>query len=168
MKKRSLHNRRGIVWLLSVAFVLMAMGSGASWQCLDGHPCPPGCTMLHMREKTQAKGSSSPHACCVQQDSANAGTAHCAFCSTARSTNTQMEERCTSPICVLRIQAKPDVTTQAHIHFVFDTAAILLPVIEPVLIPEATGSVSFGSSRAPPDQVVIRLSSPRAPPVWLI
>lgn len=169
MKRRSLHNRRWVAWLLSMAFVLMTLPSGASWQCLDGHPCPPGCTMQHRGGNPDAKGSASPHACCLPQTSANAGAAHCALCASARPEHAQIKERCTSPICVLRVQAKPDISTPAPVHFVldFDTTAILLPVSSPMLVPEETASVSFGSPRAPPDRFVVRLHSPRAPPILL-
>jgi len=159
----ALYNRRGVAWLLCVAFILMASVSGASWQCPDGHACPPGCTMQHGGEK--ANGASSPHACCMPQNSRNPGAAHCPLCSTASAANTQIKERCTSPICVLHVKAKPPINTRAQVHFVLDTTTILLPASSRVVAPEETRSLSFGSSRAPPDRVVVRLSSPRAPPV---
>lgn len=162
MKRRSLHNQRGIAWLLSMAFVLLTLPSGASWQCLDGHPCPTGCTMQHR----EGNGAASPRACCMARKGAHAGTAPCALCSSARPGHSQINEGCTSPICVLRVKAKPEISALAHVHFVFDLdmTAILLPVSSPVLLPEETASLYYSSPRAPPDRVVVRIHSPRAPP----
>ena len=166
MRARSLHNCRGFAWILSIAFVLMATVSGASWQCLDGHPCPPGCTMQHRGEQTKANGPDAPHACCTAHAVPSAGPPRCALCSTARPKNAHLKARCTSPVCVLRTQVKPDVGTQTHAPFALDVTAVLFAAPAYVLVSEETGSVSFGSSRAPPDRGVVRLSSPRAPPVF--
>ena len=168
MRERSLYNLRGGAWLLSVVFVLMATVSGASWQCLDGHPCPPGCTMQHRGDPVTTNGSASGHACCAPHSSPNTGKAHCVLCSAARPNSSQVKARCTSPVCVLRTQMKPDVSVQAHAFVVFDITAVLPAVPVYVLVPEVTGSISFGSSRAPPDRLIVRFSSPRAPPVSLI
>ncbi len=169
MKKRPFQNRRWVAWLLSMAFVLLTLPSGASWQCLDGHTCPPNCTMQQSGGQSQPSGSLPVPSCCLSRSSPSAAKIHCALCSTARAANSQLQTRCTSPVCVLRIQAKPDSSLQAtHAPFVVDTTAILLPVPTYILIPEATASVSFGSSRAPPDRVVARLSAPRAPPAQLL
>ena len=166
---RSLYNRSGVAWLLSMAFVLMTLPSGASWQCLDGHLCPPGCTMQHRGQDAASGGSSTLRSCCLTHKSENAKRARCALCSTARPEHSQLKERCTSPVCVLRIQAKPDASTPTHVPFVvdLDTTAILLPVSTLVLLPEETASLSFGSPRAPPGRVPACLRSPRAPPVLL-
>jgi hypothetical protein len=168
MVNLSLYKRRGVAWLLCVAFVWMASVSGASWQCLDGHPCPPGCAMLHRGNPQDAKGASSLPSCCVSQDRPDVGAAHCSLCATVRSNHPRVQERCTSPHCVLRVNAKPDVNTSAHLHFAVDTTTVPLPTPLYLVVPEATDSLTFSSSRAPPERVVIRLSSPRAPPVWLI
>lgn len=167
MKRRLRHNRRGIAWLLSVAFVLMATASGTSWQCLDGHPCPPGCTMQHLGEHAQETRASALPACCQPQQNAKASAEHCALCSTARATNTRVTEACTSSICVLRIKAKPDLTAPVHLLFLFDSPAILLPGPAPLLVAQETDVLAFGSPRAPPERRVLRLTSPRAPPVLL-
>jgi hypothetical protein len=170
MRKRPFQNRRWVAWLLSMAFALMTLPSGASWQCLDGHACPPGCTMQHIGENAKAKGPASPRACCLPQNSKNTGAVRCALCSSAGSKYSQTKERCTSPVCVLRAKNKPDISAITHVHFVFDvdTNAILLPLPSPILVPEETVFLSFGSPRAPPDRVIVRLYSPRAPPVWLV
>ncbi len=165
MRGRSLPNRRGVAWLLSVAFILMASVSGASWQCLDGHACPSGCTMQRVGAGTH--GNASLPACCRPRQSGGMGMAHCALCSSASPKHAQMRERCTSPVCVLRVQVKPDINTQAHFHFVFDTTAVLLPCAAPALLPEQAAPLTFGSPRAPPGRMVLRPSSPRAPPTLL-
>jgi len=165
MRRRSLYNRRWVAWLLSIAFVLMTLPSRATWQCLDGHACPPDCTMQHMGENAQC--SPSPHACCLSQSSKGTGGVHCALCSGAGSKNAQIKERCTSPVCVLRTISKPDISAAATVHFVFecDKNAILLPLPSLVIVPEETVFLSFGTPRAPPNRVIVRLYSPRAPPV---
>ena len=169
MKERSLYNLRGCAWFLSVVFVLMATVSGASWQCLDGHPCPPGCTMQQSEQQNRSDRAAAPlRACCVSHRSAQNAPVHCTLCSTAHAANSQFKVRCTSPICVLRTQMKPDADTHTSVPFVLDAAVTLpLPVPIYVLLPEETGSVSFGSSRAPPQGVVVCPSAPRAPPIRL-
>ena len=164
MKRRTFANRRGIAWLLSVAFLLMAVASGASWQCLDGHPCPPECVMLHQEDSAQAH-SASPPACCIPKEKIASGAPHCALCSKASPANTRIQEGCTSPGCVLRIQARPDILSQSHFYFGFDTATLLLPNTLCVPAPKMTGAVSFRSPRAPPNPGIVRITSPRAPPV---
>ena len=169
MSTGSIHNRKWLAWLLSAAFVLMTLPSVATWQCLDGHACPPGCTMQHMGENAKANGSSSPRSCCLLKNSKEDGSQHCALCTSANSKNSLVKERCTSPMCVLRTIEKPDSSATVGAHFVFhlDTNSVLLPAASYTLVPEETVTISFGSSRAPPDRLFVRVSSPRAPPVCL-
>lgn len=171
MKILSLYNRKGVAWFLSVAFVLMATVSGASWQCLDGHLCPPGCTMQQSGGKVKSSGSVSVPSCCVSHGSSpQVHRSPCALCAAAHASNSQLKARCTSSVCVLRMQAKPDSSLQAmHSPLVLDTASVLLPAPGYVLVPEETAALSFGSARAPPpDQAIVRLFSPRAPPARII
>ena len=165
MLRPLIHNRKVVVWLLSAAFILMNTASGASWQCLDGHACPPGCTMQHIG--TSSKGSTSIHACCLRQMNPNAVSLHCALCSSASPQHSRIKERCTSPVCVLHIQAKPDISTHSQFHFIDDAAVIPLQLQPQVDIPIETITLSYGSPRAPPDRLVLLPSSPRAPPVCL-
>lgn len=167
MRRRFLPNRRWVGWLLSIAFVLMTLSSEASWQCLDGHACPPGCTMQHT--DGDVKHASMPRACCLLRNSKGTGAVHCALCAGAGPEYARGKERCTSPICVLRVKQKPEISraTPAYFAFDLDTNTILLPIPAPVLIPEEMVPLSFGSPRAPPERIVVRPSSPRAPPVLL-
>ena len=71
---------------------------------------------------------------------------------------------------MLHIESKPDIGAAAHVQFVFefDTNAMPTPFPSPVHVPEETSLLSFSSPRAPPEPVVDRLYSSRAPPAWLI
>lgn len=150
-----------------MAFVIMALPTGGAWQCLDGHPCPPDCTM--QKVSGSLNGSASALECCLPQKSKVSLSAHCTLCSSARPEDSQIKERCTSPVCVLRIRATPDMSAPVYVHFAFDfdTNAILLPAPAPTLVFEETTAPSFTSPRAPPIRLIIRLSPPRAPPVLL-
>ncbi|MCX6382592.1 MAG: hypothetical protein NT023_24455 [Armatimonadetes bacterium] len=167
MRSNLLHNRKWVAWLLCMAFVIMALPSGGAWQCLDGHPCPDDCAMQKAGESS--KGSVSALECCLPQRIKVASKAHCTLCSSARPEDSQIKERCTSPVCVLRVRATPDMSAPAHVYFAFDfdTNAILLPTPAPALVFEETTAPSFPSPRAPPVRLIIRLSPPRAPPVLL-
>lgn len=166
MRKCVHFNRIRITWLLTVAFALMALPSGASWQCLDGHACPPDCTMQQART---TKRSSASHACCLPQKERGTGSTHCALCSEARPEYAKVKERCTSSVCVLRIQAKPDVVTPAYSHFLFDfeTSVPFLPFSSVDVCLEERTILSFSESRAPPGSLSLCLFSPRAPPFFL-
>jgi hypothetical protein len=163
------HKRRWAGWFLSLLLLTMSLSAQASWQCLDGHLCPPGCTMQHGAQQPGAQGAASVPACCLPRNGAKAAGAamHCSLCAQARPGHSRIKERCTSPVCVLRVQARPDVAPQSHVLLVFDTTAILLSYFEPITVPEETAPRFFGAPRAPPDRIVVRLCSSRAPPVLL-
>lgn len=167
MKQTSLHNHKGLLWLLCVAFVFMAAPSDAAWQCLDGHPCPPDCAM----QKTggASKPSAAHRECCKPQKSAEANAKGCALCASARPEQANIKEGCTSPVCVLRVKAKPDVASPAPLFFLFDfdyDVAMLFSLAPPPIIDEAA-IATFCSLRAPPSRLICRLSTPRAPPILL-
>jgi hypothetical protein len=170
MKRLSFHNQRWTAWLLSVAFGLMASVSQASWQCLDGHPCPPGCTMQHMGEAANRNPSAPRPACCVSRESTPARAAgHCAKCADAKPSNSRIKGGCTSPICVKRIADKPHASGPVHVDLIFDfdSTAVLLPEPAHALAPEAAAVIRSSPPRAPPGRTVVSLYSPRAPPTIL-
>ena len=57
-------NRRALSWLLTVAMLLMAMGSGGFWQCRDGTPCPADCPMLHGKMRLASSPVSASQSSC--------------------------------------------------------------------------------------------------------
>jgi hypothetical protein len=167
MQGRLLNNHRWAAWVLCAAFVLMSVVSRASWQCLDGHPCPPGCTMQH--DGAAGKGASSQACCVAGSERSRSAAAACKLCATATPKH-KSSESCTSPICVKHIQAKPHVTQAfSHFDFVFDfdSTAILLPAPSPVLVAEVTTLEISAPPRGPPGAIQLRLHSPRGPPVLL-
>jgi len=167
MQNRFLQNHRWIAWVLCAAFVSLSVTSHASWQCLDGHPCPPGCSMQHEGAPGNVGGT---HACCITGSTrAGASTSACKLCATAAPSHKNTES-CTSPICVKHIQAKPHVAQpQSHVGFVFDfdSTAILLPAHAPTLVPEVTALLISAPPRAPPGRAHVCAHTPRGPPSLL-
>ena len=167
MKRRRPHSYKWIAWILCVAFLAMSVVSQASWQCLDGHPCPPGCSMQHQGDAPKA---TAPRACCVLgPDRSRAGSAGCSLCASAAPSHSSSAERCTSPICVKNIKAKPHVLPSAHIDFVFDFdfTAILLAQPTPLPLPTVSCPIVSSPPRAPPGRAVVCSYSPRGPPTLL-
>ncbi|HLJ57173.1 MAG TPA: hypothetical protein VKT77_19200 [Chthonomonadaceae bacterium] len=150
-----------------MAFAVWALPSGAAWQCLDGHACPPGCTMQRVGSGSASRAPGSLPACCGSHAGAPGG--HCPLCSGARPQHARMSGQCTSPVCVLRVQAKPDVTTGSHFHpaVVFALVAALPPPVAPIPAPESPSPATFSSPRAPPERPAAPPRSPRAPPSLL-
>jgi hypothetical protein len=167
MRRKSLHKFRLAAWLVSLAFALLALPTGAAWQCLDGHACPPGCTMQRLGLEAAARSPGSLPACC--RPHAGAPAQRCPLCSGARPQHARLKGRCTSPVCVLRIQAKPDVMSQAPVHFVLDFHAAVAqpPAAASVPAPELGEALAFSAPRAPPGRTARLLVSPRAPPTLL-
>ena len=166
MRLRLLKNKRWVSWLLTVAFALMATVSRASWQCPDGHPCPPGCTMQHAGASPVGRARSL-HACCLAPlPAAKPGGPHCPLCAVARPSHAHLTEQCTSPLCELHVKAKPFASVPSHADYVFDieVPGILLSHASPVPAPEVTVIAAFGAPRAPPNRSVVRPPAPRAPP----
>ena len=164
MKSRRHHNSKWLAWLLSIAVAMTILPAQASWQCLDGHLCPPDCAMQRAKEDTKA--SEAPMQCLLAKKTNSASGDHCSLCATAQPSHSQSKELCTSPICVLRIQLTPDTITTVPLQHVFDVdnVVVLAPAASHLIVAEATSPLSFGSLRAPPGSVVSRLHSSRAPP----
>ena len=167
MKRRRPNSYKWIAWILCTAFLAMSVVSQASWQCLDGHPCPPGCSMQHQGEVP--KGA-APHACCVARpDRPRPGSTACSLCASAAPSHGSSVKRCTSPICVKHLKAKPHVSAPPHFDFVydFDSTAILLPQPTPLPLLTVSGPIVSSPPRAPPGRAVVCSYSPRGPPALL-
>ena len=155
------NNRRLLPLLLVLSIVSMATASGASWQCLDGHKCPPGCTMLHESSSSSEKPEAVHHACCLETPKATSGSS----CPNRESlTGPKLKKGCTSPTCVLRIMAKPDAAASPHVTVLSPDVAVLVPLVPTSVITEETKALFVSSPRAPPRSGICRLLSSRAPP----
>lgn len=165
MAKRGLHNYRWIASLLALAVMLMSSASGASWQCPDGHLCPPNCTMQHPGHKSRPS-SNALKACCIAKKAASDSTPLCETSSKSFSAHDAFHESCTSSVCVFKAAVKSEANAPTYLHFSFDFDGASLPITfdAPVVAPEKTVCLCFSSLRAPPLNAVLCLSTPRAPP----
>jgi hypothetical protein len=105
----SLYSRRLAGWFLTLALLVMALpSSSASWQCLDGTPCPAVCLMKH-----RAKSAVSS---CAPDSSGK----HCQMCpagAVIRKNTASAPSSCTSSTCVLRISERAASTLQEGVKF---------------------------------------------------
>ena len=166
MAKIKSHKQRWIAFLLSMVVMMTALPSLASWQCPDGHLCPPNCQMQHGAFPT---GNFDSHSCCKIQKRADSGKASCGLCKNAKTKHAQLKTGCTSSTCVLRMQSKSEMVAVSTFHFtsVSDAPATLPLFTASVVAIEATKSLVFSSPRAPPGRLIPSLSPARAPPVLL-
>ncbi len=158
MTSRTQNNRRWIGWLLTLAMVVLALPSGASWQCLDGTPCPANCPML--------RASSSRTASC-----ATSSGKHCSLCTPRAAALITSPHHgsaiaCTSPKCVVRVSERPASTLQQGVKF--HVPLLALPPPAPVqftfVISETTLLISFPIRLYFYPQRFLRPASGRAPP----
>ena len=125
--KTNLHNRKWVCLLVSMALLLVGTASGASWQCLDGKPCPLDCKMQH---------GGTPNA----TTSIATAPAHCSHCpsGTAPLQITNPLGRsglaCTTPQCVIRISDHPTSSLQDQAKF-YPLALAMPPPIDQVTSP---------------------------------
>lgn len=158
MVKFTKNNRRWISALLTMATMFMSTASGASWQCPDGHLCPPGCKM--MQPESQGKAV-KVRACCLESSQSGVKAAPS---QTVRSCTVSLG--CKSSRCVLRYLSKPDVrTSPTSLSIPMDVQAILPVFALPIIISDSKTCLYALPPRAPPRNGFIFLHSPRAPPV---
>jgi hypothetical protein len=150
-------NQRLTAWLLTLTLLLVALPSGASWQCLDGTPCPPDCPMLakNRTEKPSCQGTKS---------------SHCEACPTAPVVIPQQQTLAVCPLsqCVLKVQAQPEVALNDKIVFYFPLLALPPPVLE--LTADSVSDTDTVSYHPPLDFYPQRFLRPclgRAPPILL-
>lgn len=157
MTSRMQNNRRWIGWLLTLATIVLAMPPGASWQCLDGTPCPSNCPMLW--------ASRSHMASCA----APSGM-HCSLCAPRATVARQPYRRgsamsCTSPKCVARVSERPVSTLQQGVEFHVPLLALPPPPVHfTFVVNETTIPVSFPIRLFFYPQCFLRPASGRAPP----
>lgn len=147
MKTRNRQSHGWFAWALVLALVGVTSSSGASWQCPDGHLCPPGCRMS--AHSPADAGQEAPEC------------EHCKLAAKAKASISSAG--CTSPNCVLRVSPKPDSLTAAKVFLAIDTTAFLpAPAVAPRL--SASTSPSFSLAPLPPRAGGTSPHSPRAPP----
>lgn len=97
------HNLRWVSSLLALAILLVSSVSGASWQCLDGSPCP----MSHHRVQT----ATAPAPIRQLLDSGQK-CSHCQGGASGVRTHTRSTACATTPHCVLRASRLPGASLQ--------------------------------------------------------
>ncbi|HLK60964.1 MAG TPA: hypothetical protein VKU00_30650 [Chthonomonadaceae bacterium] len=158
MKPRLSFNRRLMGWLLTLSLCVLTLPSGASWQCLNGTPCPLDCPML--------RGASAPgSAICTV-----APKGHCARCQSAPAVPTLVsisgKATCSSSPCVLRFQSKPDTALSGKQLLTLPLLAMPPPPVS-VLVSVETQVVPASSPLCFLPQRFLRPFSGRAPPILL-
>ena len=171
MMMHSLSNRRWIGILLTFALLFVALPSGASWQCLDGTPCPDNCPML---------SSSRP----IAGSCANVSGMHCSLCASQAAvcvphrahlvvsghSGRAFSERllsCPTSHCVLRAAERPASVLQSGVEF--PAPLLALPPPSPFVssLPCLSSSISFTAFSIFHQQHSLSAASGRAPPIVL-
>lgn len=153
------HSRKLVAWLLTLALLVIALPSGASWQCQDGTPCPSDCKMHH---------GATPRA----SDSVVSFEPHCSRCPTgsvAALTSIGYEDSncsCTAPQCLLRVSERPASSLQEGMKFFAQMLTLPLPVIIDSPFAVETASIATIYLCFYP-QRFLRPFSGRAPPTIL-
>ena len=153
------HNRRLTAGLLILAFLVMALPSGASWQCMDGKPCDADCKMPH---------GATPRA----SDSVVSFEPHCSHCPTdsvAALTSISYKDShcsCTTPQCVLRVFEHPASSLQEGMKVFAPMLALSPPaiIVSPVAVETASIATTYLCFYP---QRFLRPFSGRAPPTIL-
>lgn len=146
-------------WLLTLALLAMALPSGASWQCLNGTPCPRNCPMLRpgsdAARRVPASVFAASHCSHCSSTTASAPLAHSGQCFS-----------CSTPQCVLRVPARPMGSLTAK--QIFTMPMLALPPPAPAIVaPVETLPLFTSASPACAPQHFQRPASGRAPPTRL-
>lgn len=155
------HNRRGIGWLLTLALLVLTLPSGASWQCLDGTPCPHDCPMPHGTQTPSVAVSTTTQAStCIHCTACPSNAAISLPQTPGKSTN------CTTSQCVLRVSEQPVSVVQSGVEIPAPLLALPPPPV--VVCPVNVASTSnFTPYLCFYPQRFLRPFSGRAPPVLL-
>lgn len=155
------YNRIVWSWLVVLALLMMTLPSGASWQCLNGTPCPANCPMLRDQKAVKALSCVSP------------ATAHCSHCApsslaTHVAGRQKLKSVCATPVCVLRYSSHPTSSLTHKQMLTLPLLALPPPAPFPVaLVCTEPTSLSVSAPLLFYPQRFLRPTSGRAPPVWL-
>ncbi len=131
---------------LALMLLVSICSAHAGWECLDGSPCPPNCS-LHVTPTPVA----------------NAHSAHCSLCPEPSVKISSACIRCKSSTCIYRTSQRPlaqkplihelsmEVSLPERSHFVSRPIAVSVAYYVP------------GNLRPPPEYL-LALHSPRGPP----
>jgi hypothetical protein len=156
-------NRKVWSWFLVLALLVMTLPSRASWQCLNGTPCPANCPMLSWGHKTD-----------TTLNCASSAAAHCAHCTTgsfaSSATGRRLRSVCATPVCILRYSSQPTSSLSTQQMLTLPLLALPPPSSpSPVTIVLVTPvSVFVPAPLLFYPQRFLRPTSGRAPPVWLV
>jgi hypothetical protein len=158
MRLLAQQNRRVAAWLVAISIFLMGTAANATWLCLDGSPCLPGCA------HGPHEAGVAPTAAGVQEDGPRCGRCPSTSVRPTQASGTLNAEP--SSGCRLSAAPAPDSALRDGPAAHADTSA-LLPVSFAVM-PASRPSISFlpaAPATGPPP------SSPhsgRAPPARLL
>lgn len=112
-----LFNRRLMGWLLTLSLLVMTLPVNASWQCLNGSPCPPKCPMLTGEQAQQP----------ITQP-------HCSLCPTEQKTTVTASKTRLCPLsqCVLKVRPQPEATLTDKEGFHGVSHALIVQSPEPI------------------------------------
>lgn len=161
MTRHRNNHRRWAGWLLTLALLVMAMPSGASWQCLNGTPCPNDCPMLHKNNEASVQNCSM----------SSVAAPHCSHCPTAPAVLLPAHKThgttCTTPQCVVRV--RPHSTISLADKQILTLPMLALPPPSQVMaVPTASVGLSTPIALVFYPQRFLRPCAGRAPPFRLV
>ncbi|HZP83288.1 MAG TPA: hypothetical protein VFB21_16720 [Chthonomonadaceae bacterium] len=152
-------NRRGFSVLLAWSLWLLAALPGASWQCLNGTPCPANCPMLRPAKGTVSACPLPGKAACLRCASAAPATGTCSVRSCGAAS------ACTTSQCVLR-QREGSVSTLQDRLALTAPAVALAP--QPLVFPASRATqIYLPAALVFYPQRFLRPPPGRAPPLFL-
>lgn len=161
MRLRKYDNRRAIGWLLTLALLAMGLPSRATWQCLNGTPCPANCPILRGNPPISGMHSS------FQTGKKTSQCAHCAVAQpTGAVTSSTKAPGCSSPRCVLIVRSHATIALAAAQHFIMPLLALPPPVL-PMAASTLAILLPTSTTLLPLPERYLHSCSGRAPPLPL-
>lgn len=159
MGYRRLNNRRGIGWLLTLALLAMGLPSGATWQCLNGTPCPANCPMLRGGAAKRADRST------VQRATESPRCSHCvAEARLPGIASHAPTPACSTPGCVLLVHGHTPAALAESQHLLIPLLALPPPAVQ-VVAPPLSRRFSPSVSLLLNPERFLRPCAGRAPPI---
>lgn len=114
MKPRTSYHQRLIAWLFTLTLLVMTLPSHASWQCINGTPCPPKCPMLTAGDTTERTCLPLPQP-------------HCPMCpsETVAKGTSSSATLCPTSQCILKIRTQAEATLSEKFTFHSPLQALL-------------------------------------------
>ena len=148
--------KRLYAWLFVLTLLMTALPSGASWQCLNGTPCPPHCPQLQQASQpTQCRMASMPSCC---------GTS---FALAATGGRSHIAGNCPLSRCVFQMQAKPTAILSPAAQVTLPLMALVPTAQRFPIRPSETVTVPVPPPLVFYQQRYLRPYAGRAPPIPL-